>query len=265
MDKLQVLKEKAEKGELLYGSHVFYGAPALTECMSQIGYDMLWIDMEHTAMTTEKVQNNLIAARSGGTPAFVRIRWNDKVLAKPILDMGPDGIIFPYIRTVTDAKEAVRACEYPPYGDRGYGPLRALNYGAIAPIDYVKKEYRRMWRILQIEHIDAVDNLEEIVQVEGIDAYVVGPNDLSGSLGHMGEPHHPDMMPVYDRIGEVMQKYGKLFGVSVGFNQDIIQQWIGRGARMIFVGSDVWHVYEGAAATLRNLQNIGKAAETQGN
>ncbi len=260
MDKLNGLREKAANGELLYGSHVFYGAPALTECMSQIGYDMLWVDMEHTAMTLDKVQDNLIAARAGGTPAFVRIPWNDKVLAKPVLDMGPDGIIFPYIRTVEDAKDAVRACEYPPYGDRGYGPLRALDYGAIAPIDYVKKEYRRMWRILQIEHIDAVNNLEQIVQIEGIDAYVVGPNDLSGSLGHMGEPHHPDMMPVYDRIGEVMKKYGKLFGVSVGSNNDIIRQWIGRGAQMIFVGSDVWYVYEGAAANLKNLQNVGSDA-----
>ncbi len=258
MDRLKAFREKAEKGKLLYGSHVFYGAPALTECMAQIGYDMLWIDMEHTAMTLDKVQDNLIAARAGGTPAFVRIPWNDKVLAKPVLDMGPDGIIFPYIRTVEDAKAAVRACEYPPNGDRGYGPLRALDYGAIAPIDYVKKEYRHMLRILQIEHIDAVDHLEAIVQIEGIDAYVVGPNDLSGSLGHMGEPHHPDMMPVYDRIGQVMQKYGKLFGVSVGSNDTVIRQWIDRGAGMIFVGSDVWYVYEGAAANLHHLQTLGK-------
>ncbi len=263
MDRTAFLRQKAENGGMLYGSHIFCGAPPLTECMAQIGYDMLWIDMEHTAITTDKVLENLIAARAGGTPAFVRIPWNDKVLAKPILDMGPEGIIFPYIRTAADAQAAVQACEYPPYGERGYGPLRALDYGAIPPISYVKTEYRHMWRILQIEHIDAVENLEEILQVEGIDAYVVGPNDLSGSLGHMGEPTHPKMQPVYDRIGQVMQKHGKLYGVSVGPDYAVIQQWIDRGARMIFAGADTGYVYTGAAANLHALQNMAGTAQVE--
>ncbi len=259
MDRLKSLREKVARGEMLYGSHIFYGAPALTECMAMTGYDMLWMDMEHTGITRDKVLDNLIAARAGGTPAFVRIPWNDKVLAKPILDMGPEGIIFPYIRSVEDAKNAVAACEYPPFGERGYGPLRALDYGTITPADYVEKEYRHMWRILQIEHIDAVDHLEEIVQVEGIDAYVVGPNDLSGSLGHMGHVDHPEMIPVYDRIGEVMQKYGKLFGVSTAPKEEIIKQWIQRGAKMIFTGADTSYVFEGSRENLRNLQNFAHA------
>jgi len=78
-----------------------------------------------------------------------------------------------------------------------------------------------MWRIVQIEHIDAVNNLEEIVNVDGIDAFVVGPNDLSGSVGHIGRVTHPDMMPIYDRIGEVMRKYNKVFGVSMGFVPEV--------------------------------------------
>ncbi len=256
MDRLKKLREKAAQGEILYGSHIFCGAPALTECMAQTGYDMLWIDMEHTAITTDRVLDNLIAARAGGTPAFVRIPWNDKVLAKPILDMGAEGIIFPYIRTVDDARNAVAACEYPPYGERGYGPLRALDYGAISPAAYVEKEYRHMWRILQIEHMDAVEALEEIVQVDGVDAYVVGPNDLSGSMGHMGHPDHPDMTPVYDRIGQVMGKYDKLFGVSTSPRENVVREWLARGARMIFTGADTGYVYEGAAANLRQMQKI---------
>lgn len=250
------IEEKLKKGETVYGSHIFCGEPSLTEAMSEIGFDVLWIDMEHTAIGIESLQNNLIAARAGGTPAFVRIPWNDKVLAKPVIDMGPEGIIFPYIRTAEDARNAVAACEYPPKGERGYGPLRALDYGGITQVDFVDRIYRKMWRIVQIEHIDAVNNLEEIVNVDGIDAFVVGPNDLSGSVGHIGRVTHPDMMPIYDRIGEVMRKYNKVFGVSMGFVPEVIEQWKRRGAQIIFAGNDVGYVYEGATAVLKGLKQF---------
>ena len=253
MYNIENLNKKAQNGEVIYGSHVFCGAPSLTECMAQTGFDVLWIDMEHTAIGIESLQNNLIAARAGGTPSFVRIPWNDMVLAKPVIDMGPEGIIFPYIRSAEDARCAVEACEYPPRGVRGYGPLRALDYGSIPQVEFVDHTYRKMWRILQIEHIDAVEHLEEIVQVEGIDAYIVGPNDLSGSVGHIGRVTHPDMMPIYDRIGEVMKKYNKLFGVSMGFVPEVIDQWLSRGARMIFAGNDAGYVHDGAADVLRGL------------
>ena len=253
MYNIENLNKKAQNGEVIYGFHVFCGAPSLTECMAQTGFDVLWIDMEHTAIGIESLQNNLIAARAGGTPSFVRIPWNDMVLAKPVIDMGPEGIIFPYIRSAEDARRAVEACEYPPRGVRGYGPLRALDYGSIPQVEFVDHTYRKMWRILQIEHIDAVEHLEEIVQVEGIDAYIVGPNDLSGSVGHIGRVTHPDMMPIYDRIGEVMKKYNKLFGVSMGFVPEVIDQWLARGARMIFAGNDAGYVHDGAADVLRGL------------
>ena len=91
MYNIENLNKKAQNGEVIYGSHVFCGAPSLTECMAQTGFDVLWIDMEHTAIGIESLQNNLIAARAGGTPSFVRIPWNDMVLAKPVIDMGPEG------------------------------------------------------------------------------------------------------------------------------------------------------------------------------
>jgi len=258
MDGLFRINEKLANGGILYGTHVFCGAPPLTECLAQIGFDLLWIDMEHTAIGIESLQNNLIAARAGGTPAIVRIPWNEKVLAKPVLDMGPDGIIFPDIRTAGEARAAVSACEYPPNGERGYGPLRALNYGGIDKTDYVDRLYRRTQRFLQIEHIDAVDNLEEIAAVEGVDGYIVGPNDLSGSAGHIGRYDHPDMTQIYDRIGEVMRNHGKLFGVSLGYDPDIMSEWLERGAKMIFSGNDVGYVFDGASNLLRELKRLSK-------
>ncbi len=250
------IEEKLRKREVLFGTHVFCGAPALTEAIALAGFDMIWIDMEHTAIGIESLQNNLIAARAGGTPAFVRIPWNDKVLAKPVIDMGPEGIIFPYIRSADDARAAVAACEYPPKGERGYGPLRALDYGGIAQIDFVDRIYRKMWRILQIEHIDAVEALDDILDVEGIDAYVVGPNDLSASMGHIGRTDHPDMIEVYDTIGRKMKERGKLFGVSMGFVPEAINGWLARGAGMIFAGNDVGYVHDGAGAVLEGLRSL---------
>lgn len=224
-----------------------------------LGFDMLWIDMEHTSIDKDRLLGNLIAAHSGGTPAFVRIPWNDMVLAKPVIDMGPDAIIFPYIRTADDARRAVAACEYPPKGIRGYGPLRALDYGAIPQVDFVDREYRKMWRVIQIEHIDAVNHLEEICDVEGIDAFIVGPNDLSGSVGHIGRVTHPDMMPIYDHLSAILRKRGKCFGVSMGFIPEVIDQWLTRGARMIFAGNDVGYVYEGASAVKQGLLDLTQA------
>lgn len=252
------IEEKLQHGETLIGSHIFIGALPLTECMAQIGFDMLWIDMEHTAIGIEGLQNNLIAARAGGTASFVRIPWNDPVRAKPVIDMGPEGIIFPYIRTADDARMAIAACEYPPKGVRGYGPLRALEYGGITPIEFVDTEYRKMWRILQIEHVDAVNNLEEILSVEGVDAYIVGPNDLAASVGHIGRPRHPDMLPIYDRIGKVMRDKGKLFGVSVGYDEELLTTWRRRGARMLFCGSDVSYIHDSAAIMQKELTKISE-------
>ncbi len=252
----QKIEEKLQRGETLCGSHIFCGAPPMTECMAQLGFDMLWIDMEHTAIGIESLLRNLIAARAGGTAAFVRIPWNDVVRAKPVIDMGPEGIIFPYIRTAEDARAAVAACEYPPKGVRGYGPLRALDYGSVPQTEFVDHLYRRMWRVLQIEHIDAVNNLEEILAVEGVDAYIVGPNDLAASVGHIGRVLHPDMLPIYDRIGEVMRAHGKLFGVSMCFDKEVLAAWQARGARILFAGSDVGYVHDGAAVVQKELGKL---------
>lgn len=254
-DNKKTLIEKLENNELVYGSFVFIGHPALTEAMAQVGFDVLWIDMEHTAIGKEALLNNLIAAKAGGTPAWVRIEWNDPVLAKPVLDMGVDGIIFPYIRTADEARLAVAACSYPPEGIRGYGPLRALNYGGITQMEYVKKTFRNCRRVIQIEHIDAVKNLREIAAVDGIDAFIIGPNDLSGSVGIIGEVQHPKMMEIYREIAEILRESGKPFGVATGFEENWIRMWVDLGATILFCGTDSGYVHDGATAMLNNYKN----------
>ena len=248
--------DRLYNGEVLIGTHIFAGMPMLTEAIAQIGFDLLWIDMEHTAIGIESAVNNMIAAKAGGTTAWVRIPWNDPVRAKPVVDMGAEGIIFPYIRTADEAKLAVAACSYPPKGIRGYGPLRALDYGAISQEEYVTKTYRNCLRILQIEHIDAVKNLREIAAVEGIDVFIVGPNDLSASVGKIGMVKDPELMELYREIGEILRELGKPFGVSTGNDPEFLKFWQSVGATILFVGSDVSYVYEGAKTTKKLLKEF---------
>lgn len=248
------LSEKMARGELCYGSHIFGGLPIMTEAVSQCGYDVLWIDMEHTGIGTESVINNMIAARAGGTPAWVRVPWNDPVRVKPIIDMGADGIIFPYIRTVEDAELAVASCTYPPDGIRGYGPLRALDYGKITQMDFVKKYYRDCKRVIQIEHIDAVKNLREIAKVKGIDAFIVGPNDLSASVGKIGLVRDPELIEIYKEICAILKEAKIPFGMSVAYNKEVINEWVEMGATLLFCGSDTGYVNDGAMATLKTFQ-----------
>ena len=123
------LKEKLQDCEEIAGMHVSLGDACVSELLAGVGFDFLWIDTEHTAIDYQALQNHLIAARAGGTSTLVRIPENNKVLVKRVLEMGPTGIIFPMINTAEEAETAMKSCLYPPYGIRGYGPIRAVSYG----------------------------------------------------------------------------------------------------------------------------------------
>lgn len=252
------LKEKLDRGECVIGTHSFSGVPMLTEAMALCGFDAVWIDMEHTVIDKAAVINNLIACNEAGAAAVVRIPWNDPVMAKPILDMGADAIIFPYIRTVEDAKLAAAACTYPPEGIRGYGPQRANCYGLMDQLEYVHRDYRAALRFIQLEHIDALKCLEGILQVEGIDGFIFGPNDLAGSIGLIGQPRHEKALEITKRATEVLRKAGKPFGTSVGYDEETLAWWRNEGATLLFAGYDTGYVMEGAQKTFAGMRMIAK-------
>ena len=263
--KNEELNRKLENRENLYGTIVCIGDPAVTEAIAQTGFDLLWIDTEHTPISGTVLQNALIAARAGGVSAWVRIPWNDPVLAKPVLDMGADGIIFPYVRTADEARLAVAACTYPPDGVRGYGPMRALDYGGVGQMDFVTKGYRKCRRVIQIEHVDAVKNLREIVAVDGIDAFIIGPNDLSGSAGMIGRVRDPRMIGIYREAAKILREAGKPFGVATFYDGDWIRMWIDLGATIIFCGCDYGFVRDGAAAVARDCRKLFEGSKRENN
>jgi len=254
--KNEALIKKLENKEMIYGTLICIGDMTVTECISSVGFDLLWIDCEHTPISGVTLQNSLIAAHSGGTPAWVRIPWNDPVLAKPVLDMGADGIIFPYVRSADDARRAVAACEYPPAGVRGFGPMRASMYGEVPQMEFVTKTYRECRRVIQIEHIDAVNDLENIVKVDGVDAFIIGPNDLSGSLGMIGQVKAPEMIEIYKKAAAVLRESGKPFGVATFCDEEWLRMWKDLGATIIFVGCDYGLVHDAAKQTLEGMRKI---------
>ena len=184
------LKEKLKKNELSIGSWITIGHPAIPEIFATAGFDWLVIDIEHTTIDFSMVQVLISTIQANEMAAIVRVSKNEEVVIKKVLDAGADGIIVPMVCSVEDAKKAVEYSKYPPVGKRGVGLARAQNYG----INF--EEYRKwvddhLVIIAQIEHIEGIENLESIIKVNGIDGTIIGPYDLSCSLGIPGQFEDP--------------------------------------------------------------------------
>ncbi len=225
--------------------------------VGSLGYDYIWIDTEHEAMDYETVLMQIIACKSGGSSSVVRIPYNESYLAKRILEMGPDGIIFPMINSATEAKDAMDACLYPPMGKRGFGPRRACKYGAEDLFDYIRHSSDRICRFIQLEHINAVYDLDNILQVPGIDGIIVGPCDLSGSIGHLNEIFHPDVLNLIDLCISKCQTANMPIGVAVGANSEKdVRFWFDRGFQFISAGSDISAIVSTAKAQKEMMKKV---------
>ncbi len=248
-----IIREKLENKKYLLGSHITGTDPQIAEIVGTYGVDYVWIDTEHTAMDKQTLLNHLIALRVSSTPAFVRIPWNDPTLAKPILDMGADGIIFPMIKTAEDARRAVSACLYPPDGIRGFGPRRATRFGLDNTMEYIQSDSKKIFKLLQIETREAVENIEEIARVPGVDVLVIGPMDLSGAYNKLAQTGDEEIQNVYRYVAKKAHEAHKPVLVSMGdYSCQGIRHWIEIGADMITVGNEPGYITDGLKTTLKN-------------
>lgn len=251
------LFQKIESKNVVIGSHVTCNDPLLTEIIGNAGFDYLWIDTEHTYIEKTTLISHLLAARACRIPAFVRIPWNDQVLAKPILDMGADGIIFPMIKTPEDAQYAVKSCTYPPDGFRGYGPRRATQFGKWSTSDYVNNKYGNVVKLIQIETKEAVKNIDEIANTPGVDIIVIGPMDLSGAYGKLGQTQDEEIRKIYRYVAERGRAAGKPVLVSVGgYDQETMRFWASIGVNMITTGNEPTYLNDGLKTTLHNFKSV---------
>ncbi len=253
---IKSLKKKLKDRDLIAGMHICQSDPAVTEMCASLGYDFLWIDTEHSPMDYQGILNNLIAAHSGGTPAIVRIPWNDAVLAKRVLEMGPEGIIFPMIQSVAECKMAMESTLYPPHGIRGFGPQRAVRYGLQSLEKYVLQTSLEMIRIVQMESESVIENeLDAILDNPWIDCVMLGPMDLSGSIGKLPDMTCKESVAIQDKALNKIRKAGKSAGTSIGsYDEKWIRSWYDRGANVISCGTETSHILFGAQKTLSMIR-----------
>ena len=208
------LKQRLKDHELTIGSWITIGHSSVAEIMAQAGFDWLTVDMEHSAITLSEAQNLIRVIELSGVTPLVRVGSNDSNLIKRVMDAGAHGVIVPMVNSRADAERAVKAVKYPPEGSRGVGLARAQKYG-FGFEQYKKWCEKESIVIVQIEHIDAVNNLEEILTVKGIDGFFVGPYDLSGSLGKPGQFDAPAIIEALAKVKTISDKCNALSGFHV--------------------------------------------------
>ncbi len=243
--------QRLRQNDLLLGTMLTLPSPELAEIISSCGYDWLFMDGEHGNLSTLDWQR-MLQAVAGRSSAIIRVATNSEREIKKILDIGADGIIAPQVNTADEARHVVACCKYPPQGIRGVGLARAQGYGR-SFADYMETANDSIAVIVQAEHIDAVNNIEQIVEVDGIDAVFIGPYDLSASMGLMGQVDHPEVVEAIDRIGRACQQRDISLGYF-GTTAESVQDYVRKGYHLICAGTDAGFVVGGAEDTLEKLR-----------
>lgn len=195
------------------GTWITVPHPSVVDLLARQNFDWLCVDLEHSPISRLELQTAINLIQAQQKKAFVRVAKNSHSEIKFPLDAGADGIIIPMVNSVEEARSAVSHCLYPPNGNRGVGLARAQGYG-FAFDEHLAKN-RSLEIIVQIEHIDAVRDLEEILHIDNLAGVFVGPYDLSGSMGIPGEFEHPMMTEALARITETTLRLGKILGLHV--------------------------------------------------
>lgn len=243
---LDKFKSKINSGKVCIGTVITLSDPTVSELAGDAGFDFTWIDMEHAPHTHETAINHIRALRGTDAAPFVRVPWNEHGIIKPVLDMAPAAVIIPMVNTKEAAEAAVAACRYPPTGNRGCGVRRGNRYGATPFQEYLKNSEDEPMVIVQIEHVDAVKNLDEILKVPGIGSICVGPTDLSGSMGKLNQLDDPEVCRVINEVCEKTRRAGMVLGTASG----PLDRWVARGIQWIALTSDCSSIFGKATEIL---------------
>ncbi len=241
------------KGELLLGTILTLPSPEVAEVLSKSGFDWLFVDMEHTPLDVGHVQR-ILQAVGRDFPCLVRVPSVDEGWIKKVLDAGAAGIIVPHVNTPGEVKKILRWSKYPPDGERSAGIARAQDYGLDLQ-EYMEKANRNLVIVPQVEHKDAVDNIEAIVEISGLTVLFVGPFDLSGSLGKLGKVDDPEVWKMIEIIRSACSRAGLIGGIF-GVDADAVTPYIEAGYTLIAVGTDTGYLSRSVEQTLRTLRDL---------
>jgi 4-hydroxy-2-oxoheptanedioate aldolase len=228
-------KRAIAQGQQQIGLFVTLPSAFTAEAMAACGFDWLLFDTEHAVGDPMTVFAQLQAAAPYPVSTAVRPVSNDPVVIKQLLDMGAQTLLIPYVQNAAEAKAAADAMRYPPKGIRGFaGITRATRYGTVK--DYARHAEEELCLLVQVETISALGEIEEIARVDGVDGIFIGPADLAASMGHVGNPDHPDVVAAIEDAIARIRKAGKPAGI-LSLNQDFVRRCIGFGT--VFTAVDV--------------------------
>lgn len=242
-----------------FGTWLMSASPTCAEALGWSGLDFIVVDMEHVPLSLPDVVaiHRAISAAPAGT--ITRLPWNDTVMVKRLLDAGAQTLMFPMIQSPEEALAAVRATRYPPHGVRGVAAVhRASRYGAVT--DYLHASGPELAVIVQVETGVAFAQLDAIASVQGVDMVFIGPGDLAASLGHLGNPGHPEVQAMLQAAPDVCHRNGCKIG-TLAPNAEQARTYAGQGYDFVAIGSDVASMN---AMIRSQLQSLGRAPVSAG-
>jgi len=230
-------KKRLLAKELQIGLWCSLGSNIAAEIVGDSGFDWVLLDTEHAPNEPPDVLAQLQAFAAGTARVVVRPAWNDAVLIKRLLDIGAQTLLVPFVQNAEEARRAVAACRYPPVGIRGItAGGRASRYGRAA--SYLKEADQQVCLLVQAETMDAIDRIPEVAAVDGVDGIFVGPSDLSASMGHIGNPLHPEVQRAIELAAKRINDAGKVAGILTTVEADA-RRYIEWGYRFVAVGTDI--------------------------
>jgi len=239
-------KRALKAGKTQIGLWSSLSSSYVVEVTAGAGYDWLLLDCEHSPNDLESLLTQLQACAPYPTTPIVRVPWNDMVNIKRVLDIGAQSLLIPYVCSPDEARAAVAATRYPPAGVRGVaGTTRATRFGRIP--DYARRAHEEICVLVQVETQGALNNIEAISAIDGVDGVFIGPADLHASLGHPGEIANPKVKPLIDDAIRRIRKAGKAPGILTP-NEADARHWLDCGALFVAVGADVGILARGAEA-----------------
>ncbi len=254
------LKELLRAGKTAVGAQLRFGSPAIAELFGIAGFDWILLDSEHAPQSPITIQSQLQAVGTTTTTAIARLHKNDHDLIRLYLDMGAMGVLVPFINTPDQAKLGAQACRYPPQGIRGYGPHRADGYGFHSK-EYFNQINDQVMFIPMIESAEAMENIDAIFAVDGVDACMFGPLDLSISLGVPFNFISSEFQNAEKKYLDAAHRAGKPAGVAIYtnvFDQAAIGRQMELGAQLILVGGDQWIMTDGCKRIINIFSELKK-------
>ena len=250
------LKQRLQKKELTVGSWLTIPHRSVVEVFAKSGFEWLVIDLEHSPIGIDQTAELIAHIQGNGMQALVRVTKNEEVIIKRVLDAGADGIVVPMIKSKQEAEKAVSFTYYPPLGSRGVGLNRAQHYGEGFE-SYKKWLNDNIVIIAQIEHIDAIENLDEILSVEGIDGTIIGPYDLSSSMGFPGDYNRPDVKDALQSYITKGNKANKPLGYHVIESDSLFSiEKIQQGYSLIAFSIDFFFLGDRAKSELKKIKEL---------